>query len=48
MAIAEGLKAAHDIDIKIEVVGDKVKGVGDRVNDVGNGVKDVGDKIAGA
>ena len=48
MATAEGLKAAHDIDVKIEVVGDKVEGVGDRVKDVGDGVKDVGDKIAGA
>ncbi len=41
MAIAEGLKATHGIDNKVEDVGDKVKGVDVRV-------KDVGDQIAGA
>ena len=41
MAIAEGLKATHGIDHKVEDVGDKVKGVQVRVNDVG-------DQIAGA
>jgi hypothetical protein len=41
MATAEGLKATHGIDNKVEDVGDKVKGVDVRV-------KDVGDQIAGA
>ena len=41
MATAEGLKATHGIDNKVEDVSDKVKGVHIRV-------EDVGDQIAGA
>jgi hypothetical protein len=40
MATAEGLKATHGINNKVEDVGDKVEVVNDRV-------KDVGDKLAG-
>jgi hypothetical protein len=40
MATAEGLRATHNIDNKVEDVGTKVEGVDDRV-------KDVGDKVAG-
>ena len=55
MATAEGLKATHGIDSKVEDVGDKVKGVDDKIQgidkkiqDVHVTVKDLGDQIAGA
>ena len=54
MATAEGLKATHGIDSKVEDVGDKVKGVDNKIQGVDNKihgvhvrVKDVGDRIAG-
>ena len=48
MATAEGLKATHGIDNKVEDVGDKVKGVDNKIQGVHARVKDVGDQIAGA
>jgi hypothetical protein len=48
MATAEGLKATHGIDNKVDDVGDKVKGVDKKIQGVHVGVKDVGDQIAGA
>jgi len=55
MATAEGLKATHGIDNKVEDVGDKVKGVDNKIQGVDKKihgvhvrVKDVGDQIAGA
>jgi hypothetical protein len=55
MATAEGLKATHGIDNKVEDVGDKVKGVDKKIQGVDNKihgvhvrVKGVGDQIAGA
>jgi hypothetical protein len=45
MAAAEGRKATHGIDHKVEDVGDKVKAVGDRIQNVDGRVKDVGDKM---
>jgi archaellum component FlaC len=48
MATAEGLKAAHGIDSKVEDVGDKVKGVDNKIQGVNVRVKGVGDQIAGA
>jgi hypothetical protein len=54
MATAEGLKATHGIDSKVEDVGGKVKGVDKKIQGVDNKihgvhvrVKDVGDQIAG-
>jgi hypothetical protein len=55
MAIAEGLKATHGIDNKVEDVGDQVKDVDNKIQGVDNKiqgvhvrVQDVGDQIAGA
>ena len=55
MATAEGLKATHGIDNKVEDVGDKVKGVDYKIQVVDKkiqgvhvGVKDVGNQISGA
>jgi hypothetical protein len=48
MATAEGLKATHSIDNKVEDVGDKVKGVDSKIHGVHVRVKDIGDQIAGA
>ena len=48
MATAEGLKATHGIDNKVEDVGDKVEGVHNKIHGVHLTVKDVGDQIAGA
>ena len=55
MATAEGLKATHGIDNKVDDVGNKVKGVDNKIQGVDKkiqgvhvGVKDVGDQIAGA
>jgi aspartate aminotransferase-like enzyme len=55
MATAEGLKATHGIDNKVEDVGDKVKGVDNKIQGVDNKihgvhvrVNHVGNQIAGA
>jgi hypothetical protein len=34
MAAAQGLKATHDVDDKVEAVDNKVQGVDDRVRDI--------------
>jgi hypothetical protein len=34
MAAAQGLKATHDVDDKVEAVDNKVRGVDDRVRDI--------------
>jgi hypothetical protein len=47
MATAEGLKATHVIDNKVEDVGDKVRTVGDKVQGVDDKVKGVDDKVKG-
>jgi len=47
MATAEGLKATHDIDNKLEDISDKVKGVDNKIQGVHVRVKDVDDQIAG-
>ena len=48
MATAEGLKATHGIDNKVEDVCDKVKDVDNKMQGVHARVKDVGDQISGA
>jgi len=45
MAAAQGLKATHDVDDKVQGVGDHVQRVDDRVQDVDNRVQQVADDI---
>jgi archaellum component FlaC len=45
MAAAEGLKATHGVDDKVQVVHDKVQGVDDKVQHVDNKVQDVNNKV---
>ena len=45
MASAEGLKATHDVDDKVQAVDDKVQDVNDKMQGVDNRVRDVRDKI---
>src|SRR6266436_5364446 len=47
MATAEGLKAAHGIDNKVEDVGDKVKGVDSKIQGVDKRIQGVDNKIKG-
>jgi peptidoglycan hydrolase CwlO-like protein len=47
MVTAEGLKATHGIDNKVEDVGDQVKGVDNKIQGVDEKVKDVDNKIQG-
>ena len=45
MATAEGLKATHGIDNKVEDVGDKVKGVDRKIQRVDKKIQGVDNKI---
>ena len=45
MAAAQGLKATHDVDDKVQGVGDHVQRVDDRVQDVNNKVQQVADDV---
>ncbi len=47
MATAEGLKATHGIDIKVEDVGDRVKGVDNKIQRVDKKMQGVDNKIQG-
>jgi archaellum component FlaC len=47
MATAEGLKATHGIDNKVEDVGDKVKGVDNKIQGVDKKIQGVDNKIHG-
>jgi archaellum component FlaC len=47
MATAEGLKATHGIDNKVEDVGDKVKGVDRKIQRVDKKIQGVDNKIQG-
>lgn len=45
MAAAQGLKATHDVDNRVQGVGDHVQRVDDRVQDVDNKVQQVADDV---
>jgi len=45
MAAAQGLKATHEVDEKVQVVDDKVQGVDGKVQGVDNRMRDVDDKV---
>ena len=45
MAAAQGLKATHEVEDKVQGVSTKVQGVDTKVQGVGDRVRDVGDKI---
>jgi archaellum component FlaC len=47
MATAEGLKATHGIDNKVEDVADKVKGVDSKIHGVDKKIQGVDNKIRG-
>jgi peptidoglycan hydrolase CwlO-like protein len=47
MAIAEGLKATHGIDNKVQDVGDKVEGVDNKIQGVDKKIQGVNNKIQG-
>ena len=47
MATAEGLKATHGIDNKVEDIGDKVKGVDNKIQEVDKKIHGVDNKIHG-
>jgi archaellum component FlaC len=47
MATAEGLKATHGIDNKVEDVGDKVKCVNNKIQGVDEKIRGVDNKIHG-
>ena len=46
MAAAQGLKATHDVNHKVQGVGDHVQRVDHRVQDVDNKVQQVADDVA--
>ena len=45
MAAAQGLKATHEVDNKVQAIDDKVQGVEDTVQGVDDKVQGVNDKI---
>ena len=45
MAAAQGLKATHEVEDKVQGVSTRVQGVDTKVQGVGDRVRDVGDKI---
>ena len=45
MAAAQGLKATHEVDSRVQAVDDKVRGVDDKVQGVGDKMRDVVDLI---
>ena len=47
MAAAQGLKATHEVDNKVQVIDDKVQAVEDTVQGVDDKVQGVNDKIRG-
>jgi hypothetical protein len=47
MAAAEGLKAVHQVDNKVEAVDDKVQIINGKMKDVGDHVQQVDDRVLG-
>ena len=45
MAVAQGLKATHEVDDRVKAVDDKVEGVDNRVQQVTDGVQQVDDRV---